>query len=356
MSSTPLEKSVPSGRGAAKFTALGYALRVIKALPRPVRERLLDSATGNVTSDLPPFGDTLRLVQAAGGIPNGTRWQERLLASRPDLRGVRTRDVSDDHDGRVRGRIYLPPIGTPAATAAFIWVHGGAFIIGSLDQEEAHWPALELAAAGIPVFSVDYRQALNGLHYPAPQDDVLSAWRWARRNASELGVEQSMLHLGGGSAGGCLVAGAVLRLRDSGEPMPATVYLAYPVLQGNMPQATADMARALSASALPDDAWLNGMFANWAGNAPWDDPYVAPGLADLEGLPPTYVMTCEVDTLRRGSEPYVARLEQAHVPLWHDILPGARHAPFDRPGTPDGEHAIARLRTWVTGSIDAMRS
>lgn len=56
------------------------------------------------------------------------------------------------------------------ATAALVWVHGGAFIVGSLDQKEAHWPAIELASSGIPVFSVDYRPALNGVHYPTPQD------------------------------------------------------------------------------------------------------------------------------------------------------------------------------------------
>jgi acetyl esterase len=354
MSTTPLEKPLPPGRGRHRFAAIGHALRVLKALPAPLRERLLDGASGGVSAKLPPFPDVLRLVEAAGGIPDGTHWQERLLADRPELRAVRTRDIASDDGGRLRARLYLPPPGAPAATAALVWVHGGAFVIGSLDQKEAHWPAIALAAAGIPVLSVDYRMCLNGLHYPAPQDDVLTAWRWAREHADQLGVTPSQLHLGGGSAGGCLVAGAALRLRDTGQPLPASLYLAYPVLQGHLPAATAEVAAELAGLAVPPDEWIRDMFGNWAGSAPWDDPYLSPSLADVTGLPPTYVLTCGRDSLRRGSEPFTDRLREAGVPVWQDVFTESEHAPLDRPGTPDGEQAVQRLRTWLTGGVEAM--
>ncbi|MCU4295796.1 alpha/beta hydrolase [Brevibacterium permense] len=354
MTTSPLEKPMPPGRGRRLFTAMGYALRAVKALPAPLRERLLESATGSVTTTLPPFEDTLRLVEAAGGIPDGTRWQQRLLERRPHLRGVRTRNIADDTDGRVRARLYLPPTGAPAATAAFVWVHGGAFITGSLDQIESYWPAIEIAAAGIPVLSVDYRQALNGVHYPQPQDDVLSAWRWATTHATELGVTADQLHLGGASAGGCLVAGSALRLREAGDKLPASIYLAYPVLQGTLPPATADMAKSLTAPGLPDDRWVTGMFNNWAGPAAHSNPLVAPGLANPVGLPPTYVLTCGIDLLRRASEPYVERLREADVSVWQDVFPESRHGLYDRPQTADAQLAINRLRTWLTGGIDAM--
>nr|WP_233151244.1 alpha/beta hydrolase fold domain-containing protein [Sphingomonas sp. BT553] len=235
-----------------------------------------------------------------------------------------------------------------------VWVHGGAFIIGSLDAREAHWPAIKLAAGGIPVLSVDYRMCIEGVHYPAPQDDVLAAWQWACDSAETLGVTREQLHLGGGSAGACLVAGATLRLRDTGKALPASLYLAYPVLEGRLPPATPDMLAELSASKLPADEWIAEMFATWAGAARWDDPYVAPGLADPSGLPPTYVLTCGRDALRRSSEPYVTRLTEAGVTVWHDVLSHSEHAPLDRPGTPDGERAVARLGTWLRAGIAGM--
>lgn len=354
MTATPAKYPLPPGRGRAVFGAIGYALRAIKAFPAPLRERALDAMSSGVSANLPPFADILRLVETARGAPDGKRWQTRLLADRPDLRAVRIRDVSDDSDGRVRARLYLPPEGALPPPAALVWVHGGAFIIGSLDAREAHWPAIELAASGIPVLSVDYRMCIDGVHYPAPQDDVLSAWRWAHGHADVLGVEPSQLHLGGGSAGGCIVAGAALRLRDAGQPMPASLYLAYPVLEGVLPPPSADMAPELRAAKLPADEWVAAMFATWAGSARRDIPYVSPGLADPSGLPPTYVLTCGQDALRRSSEPYVARMVEAGVSVWQDIFAQSDHAPLDRPGTPDGERAIARLRTWLMGGIAAM--
>ena len=354
MSTTPAERLLPPGRGRRRFAAIGYALRGIKALPAPLRERLLDGATGGVSSSLPPFPDVLRLVEAAGGVPDGTRWQERLTAQRPELRAVRIRDLSDDTPGRLRARLYLPPTDAPAATAAFVWVHGGAFVLGSLDQEEAHWPAIELAAAGIPVLSVDYRMCTNGVHYPHPQDDVLTAWCWAVEHAGQLGVDPSQLHLGGGSAGGCLVAGTTLRLRDEGGPLPASLFLAYPVLQGHLPPASPEMAAEMAGTDLPSDQWIRDMFTNWAGETSEDVPYVSPGLADPAGLPPTYVLTCGRDSLRRASEPFVDRLRGAGVPVWQDLFVESEHAPLDRPGTTDGEQAVRRLRTWLIGSVAAM--
>ncbi len=355
MTETPLETPMHPGRGRRRFAAVGYALRVVKALPAPLRERLLDGAKGGVTSTMPPFSDVLRLVEAAGGVPDGRRWQDRLLAERPPLRAVQIRDVESDDGGRLRARLYLPPTGAPPATAALVWVHGGAFVIGSLDQEEAHWPAIELAAAGIPVLSVDYRMCINGVHYPEPQDDVLTAWRWATEHADELGVDPARLHLGGGSAGGCLVAGAALRLRDTGQPEPASLFLGYPVLQAELPAAAPQVEADLAAMPnLVSDEWVRDMFGNWAGTAPQHDPYVSPGLASPAGLPPTYVLSCGRDTLRRASEPFVDRLREAGVPVWHDILRESEHAPLDRPATPDGDEAVQRLRTWLTTGVRGM--
>ena len=226
--------------------------------------------------------------------------------------------------------------------------------MGALDNPEAHWPAVELAATGTPVLSVDYRLCLDGVHYPAPQDDVLTAWRWASTHADQLGVQAEQLHLGGGSAGGCLVAGAALRLRDAGEVLPASLFLGYPVLQATMPPATPEAAAALDTRDLVSDQWVRDMVSNWAGPTAQDDPYVSPGLADVAGLPPTYVLTCGRDILRRCSEPFVERLRAADVSVWHDLLPESEHAPLNRPGTPDGERALRRLKTWLEGGLPAM--
>lgn len=354
MSSTPARSSPTRPRGRARFAALGYGIRAVKALPAPIRERVLDRVVDAVGENPPPLPDVLRLLRAADGAPDGTRWQGRLSRDRPTLAAVRTREFSLGPQGAVRARLYSPATGAAAIPAAFVWVHGGAFVVGSLDQKEAHWPAIELAAAGIAVLSVDYRKCYGGIHYPTPLDDVLDAWHWAVEHADALGVSSADLHLGGASAGGCLAVGAILRLRDAGEPLPASLYLAYPQLEGRLPPAQPYMVEALARTQEVPEQWLTDEFANWAGEASWDDPYVSPALADPVGMPATYVLTCGRDSLRRSSEPYVARLRDAGIPLWHDVFADSEHAVLNRPGTPDGDRAVRRLRAWLTGGVAAM--
>jgi len=95
-------------------------------------------------------------------------------------------------------------------------------------------------------------------------------------------------------------------------------------------------------------------YARWLVSAQWNVPYVSPALADPAGLPPTYVLTCGHDTLRRASEPFLGRLREAGVSTWHDMFAESQHTPLDRPGTPDGEQALRRLRRWLTGGVAAM--
>ncbi|WP_161883672.1 alpha/beta hydrolase [Deinococcus alpinitundrae] len=352
---TPLEHMPPVNQ--RKATVMGYPLRAVKALPVPLRDQILTRLL-KTEGPLAPFPETLRMLEVAGGIPSPATWQGPLLAARPQLREVVTREIyADNADGQVRARLYLPPAGVARKDAAFVWVHGGAFLLGGLEQEEAHWPSLELAATGIPVLSVDYRMSLNGVRYPVPHQDVLAGWRWAVRNADQLGVSPGQLHLGGASAGGCLAAGVALRLRDLNDAQPASLVLEYPVVQPTLAPPSAEVAASLATSPKPivNDVWVEAMFQNWAGPAPLD-AYVAPGLANLGGLPPTYVLSCGWDSLRRASEPFAERLRDAGVPVWHDLLEGTYHAPLDRPGAPDGIKALARLQTWLNGGVNAMEA
>lgn len=330
------------------YTAIGHALRVAKLLPVSLREHLLNLTTGSLSGDIPPFRDVLQLIETAGGIPDGRLWQQKLLADRPSLSCVRVQDVIGANFEWIRARLYLPPEDAPKASAAFVWIHGGAFVMGSLDAKEAHWPSIELAATGIPVLSVDYRMCLDGIHYPTPLIDVSSAWEWAVKHFDQFGIQAPHFHLGGGSAGACLAASLALRLRDERSVQPVSVYLGYPVLEGSLPPSSPEMEKELAAAKLPTEDWIVEMFSNWAGTADWAEPYISPALASLRGLPPTYVMTCGRDILRRSSEPFVERLRLSGVEVWHDIFTESEHAPLDRPETDDGILAIERLRRWLT--------
>ena len=92
--------------------------------------------------------------------------------------------------GPVSVRVYEPSPAGGIGRPCLIWLHGGGFIGGDLDMREADWTAREICArAGAVVVSVDYRLAVDGVHYPVPHDDAVAAIAWVRDGAGELGID-----------------------------------------------------------------------------------------------------------------------------------------------------------------------
>lgn len=226
---------------------------------------------------------------------------------------VDTRDeaVAGPH-GPVPVRIYGVGDGP-----CLVWLHGGAFQMGDLDMPEADWVARDLVGrTGAVVVSVDYRLAVGGVAYPVPHDDVVAAVRWVR---DTLGM--SSVCVGGASAGGNLAAGAALRLRDDDGWQPAGLVLAYPVLHPRLPAPPASLTeRMAEVPALlhfpPAD--VRRITENYLGGpVNRADGYAMPGLAVLEGLCPTLVLTAEYDDLRASGQVFAGELAAAGVDVRH---------------------------------------
>ncbi|WP_158866992.1 alpha/beta hydrolase [Leifsonia sp. AG29] len=260
----------------------------------------------------------------------------------PRLANVTTLDLAiDAPNGRQPARAYRDDTAHPSGSA-LVWVHGGAFIGGNLDMPESNWVALELAARGFPVLAVDYVKCLGDVHFPAPSDDVIAAWHFALGNSSELlGVEADRLLLGGASAGGNLAAGAVARLRDAGEPLPAALVLVYPALDpdGGRP------------GTIPDGtAGFGELSLNFAGSSEaLRDPYAFPGLGSAEGFPPTLVVVCEHDRLRPSGEAFFAKLRAEGGDASLHVEPDADHAHINEPSHPGAHRTLDAIAAWVAG-------
>ena len=131
--------------------------------------------------------------------------------------------------GGVPCRFYHPHPGR--RLPLLVWFHGGGWVLGDLDQEEA--TARRLALCGdMAVLSVDYRLAPEH-RFPCAFYDALSAWRWAIEHAQELGCLEGGCGLGGGSAGGNLAAAVALMAVSDGGPIPAHQLLVYPVVDAH---------------------------------------------------------------------------------------------------------------------------
>jgi len=82
-----------------------------------------------------------------------------------------------------------------------IWIHGGAWFIGSKDDTVP----LELLSEGYAVASINYRLSRDA-KFPAQIEDCKAAVRWLRANAARFALDTERFAAFGESAGGYLAA------------------------------------------------------------------------------------------------------------------------------------------------------
>ncbi len=111
------------------------------------------------------------------------------------------RDLDYAGNGYRRQRLdlYLPPAAGPLPL--LIWVHGGAFRMGS----KADKVPLSYVEDGFAVASLNYRLSQQAL-FPAQIVDVKAAVRWLRAHAAAYNIDPNRFGAWGESAGGHLVA------------------------------------------------------------------------------------------------------------------------------------------------------
>ena len=205
-----------------------------------------------------------------------------------------------------------------ATDAVVVYLHGGAFFLGSLETHDH--VARELAVAtGLRVVAVDYRRAPEAA-YPAGLEDCYAVVR-------SLTKDGGTVALVGDSSGGNFVAAVAAMAVDDGLPGITHQVLLYPSLDLDF-----DATRYPS---LVENAVGHGL--ETAGLKPFNAfyvnsgadpalPYVSPiKRPDLTGLPPALVVTAEHDPLRDEGELYGRRLQEAGVDATVSRYAGAGH-------------------------------
>jgi acetyl esterase len=238
----------------------------------------------------------------------------------PHPPGVRSNDSKvDGRHGEIPLRHYQLEHGNDNALILFI--HGGGFILGSLDSHDDVCAEL-CAATGYDLVSVDYRLSPEYFH-PVHLDDVEDAF-------VALGHENTIL--AGVSAGGTLAAALCHRLRRA-ELQPSAQLLIYPSLGGDL--FDLDSYRENAEAPLLSTAdihFYRGARCN-SDDLPLNDAEFYPLVADdFRGAVPTIAISAEVDPLRDDARMYVEKLQTAGVSarwinepgLVHDYL-RARH-------------------------------
>lgn len=124
--------------------------------------------------------------------------------------------------------VIYEPVSKDKMMSGVLWIHGGGYIIGGAEINDALCRRFVLETDSL-VVSVDYRLAPEH-PYPAPLEDCYSALKWFSENATTLGVDSNRIAVAGQSAGGGLTAALSLLARDRKGPKIAFQMPLYPMI------------------------------------------------------------------------------------------------------------------------------
>ncbi len=303
-----------------------------------------DPELAPIVAVLPPL-DISDIAAARAGM---LAMREQLPPfEKPDGITIEKRTVAGPAgDPDIEVTIFRPVEQGPAAPALY-WIHGGGFVLGDVAGDMVT-PAQIADQLRAVVVSVEYRLAPEH-PFPAPVEDCYAGLAWMAAHARELGFDPRKLAVGGLSAGGGLAAAVALLARDRGGPALCFQLLDIPEVDDRL--ATPSMKQFTGTpmwnhpnAILSWEAYLG------PGHHGETSPYAAPArAADLAGLPPAYVVTCEFDPLRDEGIEYAQRLIQAGVATELHHYPGTFH------GSSGAGAGTAISTRMVNDRLDALR-
>ena len=242
-------------------------------------------------------------------------------------------DVATRH-GPVRCLRYVG-----SGRGRYLHLHGGAFVTRHPEMDD-FWARFVVATTGLEVVLPDYDVAPQA-RYPVAHeqvDDVAAALDAAGSGGPLL--------VGGFSAGGNLAASVALRARDTGRVDVGGLLLGVPSVDV-AEDADAKLARV--SGGMVDRRLLTLVRETYfRDRSRRIEPAASPLRAtSVAGLPPTFVVTAERDTLRPEGDDFARRLQDAAVPVEHVVAPGVDHYFLHGAGPTQARALMTRMADWL---------
>ena len=194
--------------------------------------------------------------------------------------------------GTIHLRIYTPKVGA-GPFPVIVYYHGGGFVIANLDVYNASPQGLSDMTNAV-VVSVAYRLAPEH-KFPTAHKDAFTAYQWVLNNAASIKGDPKNVAVAGESAGGNLACNVSIMARDAKIMIPVHQVLVYPIANSDMN----DESYTKHADAKPLNkammVWFTKNYLNSMAEA--KDPRISLVNANLKGLPPTTLITDELDPL-----------------------------------------------------------
>lgn len=234
-------------------------------------------------------------------------------------------------------RIYRPADAASAGSGV-LYLHGGGFVLGSLDSHDDSCRQIA-ARLGAPVVALDYRLAPEH-RFPAAVDDAVAGFRALVERAPELGVDASRLGVAGDSAGGNLSLLVGLETR-SDRVRPAALLAIYPATDLTMSSAS---HQSLATGYFLEGEHVQFYRRTYLDGADPRHPRVSPLFReDLDGMPPTVLVTAGFDPLRDEGDLLAEKLRGQGGEVDHLRFGGLFHGFLNTPLIRTAAEAIEAL-------------
>jgi len=263
--------------------------------------------------------DARKQPSIANAVKNLADKQNKKLPELGEIDDVEIKLNNVDLDGRV----YRPEGDGPFPV--ILYIHGGGWVLADLDTYDSSARAL-CKATGALVISTDYRHAPEH-KFPTAHNDVYGAYQWAMENAHRWSGNGKKVAVVGESAGGNMAAAVSIMAQSEGKQMPVHQVLIYPV--ANTVMDTPSYKENKDAKPLGAEA-MKWFFDNMLAT-PNDasDPKIALLQAEsLKGLPPTTIITAEIDPLRSEGMALAEKLRKDGVAVTYENYEGVTHEFF----------------------------
>lgn len=259
----------------------------------------------------------------------------------PHVDQIQDLSIPSEEGNAIPCRFYHPCPGT--SLPLLVWLHGGGWVLGGLDGEEA--TARQLATIGqIAVLSVDYRLAPEH-RFPSAFLDARSAFQWAFDHVAEL--DGSTVAIGGASAGGNLAAAVSLDLALCNQALPTHQFLVYPITDCGVDEPSMKTYADGPVLTRGDMIWFWDQYV--PDHTQRTDPRVAVARSHIpESLPPATVLLAQHDPLIDQGLAYARQLEEAGIRTSCTTVQGMTH------GFVGLASKVRSARTAFHGAIDRL--
>jgi len=236
----------------------------------------------------------------------------------------------------IHARIYTPSGEGPFPV--IVYYHGGGFVIADLDVYNASAMALAEQTNSV-VVSVAYRLAPEN-KFPIAHTDSFAAYEWVVNNTALIKGDPEKIAVVGESAGGNLALNMAIMARDKGIKQPVHVVCVYPIAQSDVNTPSYTKFAAAKPLSKPMMEWFTKHYLNNAAEA--KDPRISLVTANLKGLPPTTIITAEIDPLQSEGMMLADKLKTAGVMVTTQNYDGVTHEFFGMaPVVPQAKEAQA---------------